>query len=69
MRLMVRWKDMITCVVGYGPGDNGSPRAIVINGTGLTAVDLSELELLDIPHKAMKQMRKLGKRSTPETPE
>lgn len=68
MRLVVRVRGELTPIVGYGPGENGEPKAIVIINGGLVAVALSEIELLHFPHKMRKRLKK-ALRKTEKEPE
>ena len=58
MRLIVRVQGQLSAIVGYGPGANGVPMAIVVLDGGLTAISLNDIELLNVPHKLRKKLKK-----------
>lgn len=62
MRLPVRVRDQLTFIVGYGPGTNGKPMAIVILDGHLDAVGLEEIELIHIPRRMERKLRRARKR-------
>ena len=59
--LVVRIKSsgLVGFIAGYGPGDNGSPMAIVVVGTQLTALSLGALEVVSAPQKTYRKLRKV----------
>lgn len=70
MRLVVRVHDQLALIIGYGPGENGQPKAICVLDGGLTAVSLAEIELLSVPHKLRKRLKKTRREvKEPETTE
>lgn len=47
-------------IIGYGPGEAGQPKAIIISDGVLQAVNLNEIELVDVP-KPLRKKRKSKK--------
>ncbi len=63
MILHVKVDGMQTVVLGYGPGKSGEPMAIVPFVTpggqySLKAVKLYDIEVLDLPKKLVKRLRR-----------
>lgn len=60
MRLIVETiEGEVGVVVGYGPGANGSPRAIVVFSNGnLQDFSLSEIKVAEFAKKAKRKIRK-----------
>ena len=58
MRLLVKINSKPAYIIGYGPGTNGSPRAICIFEGKLQDFSLSEIELISVPHRLQKLEKK-----------
>jgi hypothetical protein len=58
MRLLVKVNNVPAYIVGYGPGPNGSPRAICIIEGVLKDFALSEIELMSVPRRLQKMKKK-----------
>lgn len=58
MRLLVRVNGTPAYIVGYGPGANGSPRAICVIEGVLRDFALSEIELTSVPRRLQKLKKK-----------
>ena len=58
--LLVKVHDREALIVGYGPGEAGSPRAIVLMDGALSAVPLSDVEVImkQIPKRLRRKLRK-----------
>lgn len=68
MLIPVRVDDKIdTVIIGYGPGKNGKPKAIVIwpvpaGGYAPLDVELSQCRFIKLPEKIERKLRRQAKR-------
>lgn len=61
MKLIVKVGGIPAMVVGYGPGTNGEPKAIIVQEGKLRSVSLNDLELTDVPRSLRKAEKHMNK--------
>lgn len=66
MRLLVKVNGKPTIIVGYGPGEGGVPKAIVVLDNRLHAVALSDIELPKLPKRLRKALSHKAQASGPK---
>lgn len=72
MLLLCKVDDIETAIVGYGPGKNGQPMAIVPwicpDGTYVPrAVTLSDVKLIGLPEKLQRKLKRARKQQKDHT--
>ena len=62
MMILVKVNGKDGAIIGYGPGEHGQPKAIVVIDGGLLAVALSDIELVSVPKKLQRKVEKSHRR-------
>lgn len=62
MMILVKVNGKDGAIIGYGPGERGQPKAIVVIDGGILAVALSDIELVSAPKKLQRKVEKSRRR-------
>lgn len=65
MLLLCKIHGRPAAIVGYGPGEKGQPRAIVVMDGGLKAIRLDEVELPKLPKALRRKLKRRQEQAEP----